>query len=240
MILPRFLYRAYRAKVRDERSEISLITQQLKNGGLAVDVGANKGSFLYWLRRAVGKTGKVIAFEPQPKLCRYLKRICASMRWENVEIKQAAVSDSNGVSTLFVPSQQPSPAASLIEPSSTIKDLHSLDCETVTLDSVLEQKGKVDFIKIDVEGFEKSVFSGATSILAKWKPDLLFECECRHIGNDRVSEVIDPLLKLGYDGRFISPKGLKPISEFDPKIHQGDHWDSKEYCNNFFFSSKKS
>jgi len=93
-------------------------------------------------------------------------------------------------------------AASLIEPSSTIKDLHSLDCETVTLDSVLEQKGKVDFIKIDVEGFEKSVFSGATSILAKWKPDLLFECECRHIGNDRVSEVIDPLLKLGYDGRL--------------------------------------
>jgi len=238
MILPRFLYRAYRAKVRDERSEISLITQQVKKGGFAVDVGANKGSFLYWLRRSVGKTGKVIAFEPQPELCKYLKRICVSLRWANVEIRQAAVSDTNGTSTLFVPSNQPSPAASLIEPSGNVKELNAVECETVTLDSILGPKGKVDFIKIDVEGFEKSVFGGAASILAKWKPDLLFECECRHIGNDSVKGVTEPLLQLGYDGRFISREGLKPIREFDPKVHQGTHWDSKEYCNNFFFSSR--
>jgi FkbM family methyltransferase len=238
MILPRFLYRAYRAKLRDERSEISLITQHVNKGDFAVDVGANKGSFLYWLRRSVGKTGKVIAFEPQPELCKYLKRICMSLKWENVEIKQAAASDANGTSTLFVPSNQPSPAASLIEPSGNVKELHAVECETVTLDSVLGQKGKVNFIKIDVEGFEKSVFGGAASILAKWKPDLLFECECRHIGKDNVAGVTEPLLQLGYDGQFISPDGLKPISVFDPKNHQGTHWDSKEYCNNFFFSSK--
>ena len=47
----------------------------IRPGDVAVDVGANKGSYLRWLSRAAGP-GKVVAFEPQPQLAAYLERAC--------------------------------------------------------------------------------------------------------------------------------------------------------------------
>ena len=49
----------------------------LSEGDRAVDVGANKGSYTFWMRRAVGAGGRVHAFEPQPELAAYLRATCA-------------------------------------------------------------------------------------------------------------------------------------------------------------------
>ena len=87
--------------------------------------------------------------------------------------------------------------------------------------------------------YELAVFRGAERTLASSRPALLFECEGRHLGGRSPHEVFAHLKSRGYRGQFFSPRGLRPIEEFDPAVHQrrasGRFWEAPGYCNNFFF-----
>ena len=52
---------------------------------------------------------------------------------------------------------------------------HEINVPVVTLDSYCKEENitEIDFIKIDVEGFEKEVFDGAPNILCKIKPKFI-------------------------------------------------------------------
>ena len=88
----RYLHRVWKARRRGDRREIESVLSMVRPGDTVVDIGANKGSYLYWLRRAVGPAGRVIAFEPQPALASYLAEVVVAQRWKNVvvEAKEAA------------------------------------------------------------------------------------------------------------------------------------------------------
>jgi len=98
----RFLWRAWKARLRDEREEIHALCSSIQDGEMAVDVGANKGSYLYWLSRAAG-SGTVVAFEPQPELAHYLRMHRAPAGLANVTVEAAGVSDRQGELMLHVP-----------------------------------------------------------------------------------------------------------------------------------------
>jgi FkbM family methyltransferase len=233
----RFLYRAAKARLRGERAEIRVLRAALSEGDTAVDVGANKGAYLYWMRRAVGPSGAVVAFEPQPSLARYLEAVAGRMRWENVRVHECALSDAAGRSLLRVPGWEGSPGASLEAGEGGGE--RDREVATDTLDRRLEGIGKVALVKVDVEGHELAVFRGAARTLEASKPTLLFECEARHLAGRGVDEVLRFLEGLGYRGEFFSPEGLRPIAEFDVEKHQrrgpGRFWEAPGYCNNFLF-----
>jgi FkbM family methyltransferase len=235
----RFLYRAFKARYRDQRSEILTALSFLRSGAVAVDIGANKGAYLYWLRKAVGANGQVFAYEPQTSLAVYLQAVCTAMKWNNVFVRGCALSDSPGVQVLHVPGEGNSPGASLEPPAAGAKPHHSCECQVDTLDRQLQNTHHVALLKVDVEGHELQVFRGAQEILSRHKPVLLFECEARHLRQHAMKDVFAFLGGLGYEGAFFSPKGLRPLDEFDPRIHQrqspGRFWDAPDYCNNFLF-----
>jgi FkbM family methyltransferase len=233
----RFLYRAWKARLRGERGEVRALLTRLGPGDRAVDVGANKGAYLYWMRTAVGPGGSVLAFEPQPGLARYLEAVRERMGWENVSIRECALSDAPGTGTLHVPGWENSPGASLeAEVGGTPREV-AVD----TLDRQLEGAGAVRLVKVDVEGHELAVFRGATRTLSTYRPALLFECEARHLGGRSPHQVFAFLKGLGYRGAFFSARGLRPIGEFDPAVHQcrgpGRFWEAPNYCNNFLFEA---
>lgn len=235
----RFLYRAFRTRYRDERQEIAAALAELGPGDLAVDVGANKGAYLYWLRRAVGSAGCVFAYEPQQRLARYLQSMASRMRWRNVNVRDCALSDSLGARVLHVPGKGDSPGASLESAILAISACRSEPCRTDTLDHQLREEGPVTLIKVDVEGHELQVFRGAARTLERDAPTLLFECESRHLQGHSMQDVFSFLCGLGYAGFFFSAQGLAPLDRFDPGIHQrrraGRFWDAPGYCNNFLF-----
>jgi FkbM family methyltransferase len=236
----RFLYRAWKARLRGERGEVRALLSRLRPGDRAVDVGANKGAYLYWMRRAVGPAGAVYAFEPQPGLARYLEAARERMEWENVSVREVALSDSAGRRVLHVPGWENSPGASL-EALEAGAGGQTREVETDTLDRQLEAAGRIALVKVDVEGHELAVFRGASRTLSTSRPALLFECERRHLGGRSPHEVFAFLRGLGYRGAFFSPRGLRPIQEFDPEAHQrrgpGRFWEAEGYCNNFLFES---
>ncbi|MDD5675028.1 MAG: FkbM family methyltransferase [Chitinivibrionales bacterium] len=245
MLPLRFLYRAWRYRLVKDRREILWVRSNLNKGDVVVDIGAHKGAYLYWLRRAVGHTGMVYAFEPQALLAGYLRGIISRARWENVLVAQKALSAQGRTLDFFVPapSGRSSPGAH-IGPKASGAEAHSFPVEAVALDEFFRGKEseRLRLIKCDVEGHELEVFQGAADILRRRRPALLFECEQRHLGKRPMGDVFLFLRELGYDGFFFHPSGLRPIAEFSPQHHQPEassgHGKRSVYCNNFLFQAK--
>lgn len=205
----------------------------LRRGDLAVDVGAYKGGYTYWIREEVGATGKVAAFEPQPELAAVLDRMIAAFGWTNVVVEPSGLTSLPCTGRLFVPGDRPSQRASLEweRPGARVVEvpLASLDD---WLDANLPDT-RVAFLKIDVEGHELDVFRGAARVLQAHRPRLLFECEARHAPGRTVEEVLAHLERLGYVGSFFWEGALLPVADFEIEIHQVPG--GRSYANNFAF-----
>ena len=229
----RLLYRAYRYRWRDDAAEIACVRRWTRPGTVALDVGAHKGGYTYWLARSVGPQGRVYAFEPQQALARNLRRSFDPAR---VIVEHAAVSDREGTMTLHVPADgRPSPSASL--EMSAASPGCAVDVRVIMLDRYLPTgPAPVSFLKCDVEGHELHVFRGAEQLLRRDRPVLLFECEQRHHRDHSIAEVFAYLQQLGYQGSFFGPGRLRPLGDFRVDTHQRSVKDAG-YCNNFLFTA---
>lgn len=147
-------YEAFRAAVRP--------------GMVALDVGANVGSYSILLGQWVGPRGTVFAFEPAPAVHAGLVDHVALNRLETVvHPVAAAVGDREG-SSRFVTSSTAGEGR-LAAPS----DSASGSVSTVTIDAFCLAQGiEPDFIKIDVEGWELSALRGARQTILRHRDRL--------------------------------------------------------------------
>lgn len=243
----RLSHRGWRYRLGSNRGEVQFVRSRIGPGDAVIDLGAHKGAFVYWMRSRVGSSGRVIAFEPQPPLASALRSIIAHRRWANVELNELAVSDTPGKLMFGVPGSDPTSPGARLVPSeeSDHRDYNAtFEVDVVTLDEFLADRPKpIRFIKCDVEGVELSVFKGAKSLLEKDHPDLMFECEARHLDDGRVEDVLAFLQSLGYTGRFFQHGKLRPVEEFSVEEHQAMGPDGTvnhpDYCNNFAFTHER-
>jgi len=236
----RLLYRAYRYRWKNDPAEIAFVRAQVRPGTIAIDVGAHKGGYTYWLARGVGPTGRVYAFEPQPQLAHNLE---CSFDPAQVTVEDVGVSDREGTMQLHIPTDgRPSPGASLETTSTATATGHAIEVRVITLDRYLRdlpgRAPAVGFLKCDVEGHELHVFRGAEQMLRRDHPVLLFECEQRHHGAQPITEVFAYLESLGYTGQFFHEGRLASLAEFDVAKHQRAAT-QPGYCNNFVFSAHR-
>jgi FkbM family methyltransferase len=237
-LLPRFFYRALRARWRDQRAEIAALTGAIRPGDVAVDVGANKGSYVPWLARAA-RPGRVVAFEPQPELAQYLARACGAAGLSNVTVEAAGVSERGGTLSLHVPGVgRPSPGASFEPAVAALSPGRDAAVPVVSLDEYFREEGRrIAAVKVDVEGHELAVLRGAAEVLDRHAPLVVLECEVRHAGEGGLAEVLAFFAARGYEGGFVRRGRLVPVAQFDPAVHQkraaGRFWDAPGYCNNF-------
>jgi FkbM family methyltransferase len=243
----KYLYRAYRYRFRVDPAEIRFVRQSLQPGQVAVDIGCHKGAYTYWMRRRVGPSGIVYAFEPQPGQVAYLRKAFSAMSYDNVEIVPMAVSDragqlplyTNAVSTHFASLEARD------EERGPRNETDSQIVDVTTLDEFFSSPGRrgPDFLKIDVEGHELAVLEGGRRILGACHPTILVECEARHRADGDVRPVFELMKSLGYAGSFFCRGRWHPIAEFDPAFHQrldpGSDRLPEGYVNNFAFEFAK-
>lgn len=232
-------YRAHQYQRKHDRGGIAFMKSVLKPGGIAFDIGAHKGGYLYWMVKGVGKKGQVHAFEPQFELYRYLESIQKRFGWQQVSVHHLALSDNPGNATLFIPSNAvggtTSPGATLLQHNVDQNTSSKQSVKTDTLDAYCAKHSiRPDFLKIDVEGNELKVFQGGEQTLSTCKPALLVEIEARHAGRENVLETFAFLKGKGYRGAFLKGDEAISIDQFDFSKHQSQDL-SKSYCNNFFF-----
>lgn len=228
----RVVHRAWRFRLRTERAEVLFMLRNLRRGQTALDIGSHKGAYAYWMCKRVGKSGRVLAFEPLAELAQYLGRIKRAFRFAQLQVVAAALSSQAGTGVLFQPQSNPRGGATL----EAARGAGSTICvPVVTLDEHLRRTGcrPVHFVKCDVEGHELQVLHGGRRMLEEDRPILLLECqEFRH-PEGQTARVFSLLESLGYRG-FFFPNG-RPVSveQFNPKIHQ--QMGAKPYLDNFAF-----
>jgi FkbM family methyltransferase len=234
----RFITRGVKARYRDAATELNVIRSHLSPTDIVCDIGANKGSFTFWLARWCN-LGRVIAFEPQPEIASRLASNCRTLNFSNVLVEPIGVYSVSGSQTLTVPRGH-SPGAALNGAAVKIDGDISYSVPVVSLDDYFAAGVRISLLKIDVEGAELHVLRGAERILKTFRPTLVVECETRHRREGRVSDVFHYLASLGYRGQFVCRGQLLPISTFDAAVHQradGEwYWKSENYCNNFIFT----
>lgn len=182
----------YRDKARD-KEVTDVMDTHLQEGSVFIDVGANIGYETLWGSKKVGTTGKVIAFEPVPGLISQLKESVAYNKFANIEIIEKAASDRVEKIAIFLDAQD---AGS----SSLVNNSHStnaIEIETVLIDTVTDRLNRVDFIKIDVEGYEPQALQGAKATIEKWRPVIVFEYQ-PYLYDSAYENILITLLKYGY------------------------------------------
>ena len=236
----RFHVRGLKTRFK-QAAELGAIRDHVRPDSIVCDVGAYKGSYLYWLSRWC-RNGKVFAFEPLSDFADSLTDICANQ--SNVTIEELAVSNSSGIRTIYVPIDHPQ-GASLVKDDQTMGPCTMRQIQSVSLDDYFSNEEQIALLKVDVEGTELDVFKGAAQILLRQSPLLVFECESRHLRKTQtsMSEVFLYLRSLGYEGHFVLRNRVLPLCAFDPMKHQREdgeaYWNNKDYCNNFIFKKTR-
>ena len=87
----RWIFRAWRYRLRIEKPEITFLLNHLKLGQVVLDIGAHKGAYTYWMSNRVGESGRVIAFEPQPELNLYLSKIARHVPTKNIYVAATSI-----------------------------------------------------------------------------------------------------------------------------------------------------
>jgi len=140
----------------------------LKPGMVAVDVGANYGYFSILMGRCVGRTGRVIAFEPNPHIATLLRKsLWISGIREIDEVREEAAYSTTGETVRFFFSEERPMNGRVADVAPY--DGNLIDVATIRLDDLLADR--VDFIKIDAEGAEREIWRGMTKIIEN-NPDL--------------------------------------------------------------------
>jgi len=155
------------------------LQENLSDGNVFIDVGANIGYFTLIAAKCVGPGGMVLAIEPGPATANVLRQNLLRSRLTNVVVEEVACSDSDAPERLIlhIPTGHNVARASLSERNAG----PGVTAEVVstTVDQLVEKHNlrRVDLIKVDVEGAEFGVFRGMNQTLARFRPSIVTELD---------------------------------------------------------------
>jgi FkbM family methyltransferase len=181
------------------------IRRWLRPGMVALDIGANVGGHALPMADLVGPSGRVYAFEPTGWAFDRLKR--------NLALNPSLAPVLTPIHAAMVGRNDP-PAPSYYSSWNFVDrgEVHEVhrgalrsvgDARFVTLDEMVAELALegVDFIKLDVDGFEVGVLEGGATALRRFRPPILFEL-CPHsqeeVGGSAVA-LLRRICSLGYE-----------------------------------------
>ena len=170
-----------------ELSNLEKVRKYIPLGGVVVDAGANIGNHSVYFA-AVCKAGKVFAFEPQVQVGRILKRnLELNGVLGQVEVVPVALSSQNGRMTIGFNDVGNVAGMSFRSEDGGCYEARTLDAMAY---------GRLDFLKIDVEGAQLKLLQGAEKTLTKLSPVIWIEMlneQYARGGLDRKMEVEEPV-----------------------------------------------
>lgn len=221
-----YLHRFFRYRNRTEPDTVRFIEEEVSRGDVVLDIGANKGIVTYFLGKAAGPEGRVLAFEPQPEMEEQIGKVAATFGLRNVEIFPIGLSDRDEETSLF---RGEAGSTAVLEAGRDWQQ-DEITIEITTLDGFLEKQHvpRVDFIKCDVDGYELHVLNGARRLLGEQGPKVLIE-----ISETALEEVTSVFRELGYDDGVFWYRGRRyPAGQTSelPYRHVGAEFRNFLFC----------
>jgi FkbM family methyltransferase len=152
----------------------SAIRRMLRPGSTCLDIGAHIGYYSLLMSKWVGPNGRVVSYEPVPYTHSFLTRNLERNGATNVQPQHAAVGSHQGTVRM-------SAAAGQRLGWSSVSDAGDLEVRCTTIDSEAARLNleHLDFIKMDVEGYELQALSGAELTIQRFRPKIMFEVNSR-------------------------------------------------------------
>jgi FkbM family methyltransferase len=160
-----------------ELDEVRYMRSVLKAGDTTIDVGAHIGFFTMQMASIVGPEGRVYAFEPVDANADLLERSIHENQFaDRIVFRRAAVGAATGTATLTFPVETLNTGGAYLlrEGTPALAGNQKKDVPIVALDDVPIRR-PVRFIKMDVEGAEPLVMTGAAALLRTDRPVVLSE-----------------------------------------------------------------
>jgi FkbM family methyltransferase len=173
-----------------EPNELTWMSQTLTEGMTMIDIGAHMGMYTLTASKLVGESGVVIAMEPSTREFQRLTFHVTLNDLRNVRCFQVAASSTSGEATLKIAGEWNSGHNTLGEFSNaTVAKTREERVPTQTVDALVAAQGlnRVDAIKIDVEGHELQVLTGAVETLTRFRPRVLIEVFGEALGRQGAS-----------------------------------------------------
>jgi FkbM family methyltransferase len=152
-----------------EKLEAEILKKELKEGMSVLDIGANIGYYTLMEALVVKDKGKVYAFEPESKNFELLNKNVKENNYFNiVRTYPFAVSDKNSIAKLYLSEQ--SNLHTMIDPRILGRESFTsnfLNVKSVKIDDFLKNEPPIDFIRMDIEGYECMAIDGMVELLGK-------------------------------------------------------------------------
>ena len=175
---------------------LSLFAPYITPGSVVIDVGANLGFTTLLFARMAGMTGTVYSFEPGNKMAGKLEAMVTANELQNVHVHRMGLGSQLAELELAIPEY--SGNASLSSPPHLNgKKVVTEKVRIERLDDVIGNSlSRLDFLKIDTEGFEIEVLRGAEQTLKRLKPVIYIELAQDFMQSSQAS--VSLLKRLGY------------------------------------------
>ncbi len=201
VLLSRYISDAGRLDVA--RHFLLTMQQYIPEGGVVADVGACLGDHTATYSEFVGPAGHVHAFESNPATLRCLR--LNMERYPNVTVHGVGLGAEASWATVI---HEPTNIG-----ASRLTDDGTGSVSVLPLDSIAAVWPRLDFMKIDVEGYEPYVLAGAKETIRRFKPVMLIEVNAGMLGHltFKPDDIFSRVRALGYE-----PQGnLETIHEAD-------------------------
>ncbi|MBL4591019.1 MAG: FkbM family methyltransferase [Phycisphaerales bacterium] len=200
-----------------------------------IDIGMNLGHFTTLGAELVGDSGTVVAFEPNPKLCKLVGEHLVTQGLGHVKIMNCALGSEEGSVTLTVPHGNTG---------------HSFVAE-VTNRHAEEQDERIEvpmrvgeselanidtdnlIVKMDVEGAELEVLQGMKQVLREKVHAMQIEISPQWLGDSKVQRIHDLLGECGFETLSARKRGSPQPVDIRSIKEQQDVWCVRPECNPF-------
>jgi FkbM family methyltransferase len=196
------------------------IARTVRRGGVVVDVGANFGYYSLLLADLVGPEGRVYAIEPAPGTATLLRRSIGlnGFAARTIVCEAAAGAEDGTAATLFEPAGEPKNAALVAAAPADAAAGRSHEVALRTLDALLRDEPRIDFVKIDAEGGEEAIVAGMHGILSAAPPPMVLEFNAARYADpgaflQKLLGYYGTLRHIGFDGRAAPVTPERVLSE---------------------------
>jgi FkbM family methyltransferase len=204
-----------------ETDYTGLFEKLIRPGDTVLDLGAHLGVYALLGALATGPTGRVEAFEPNPRYAALLRRSLAVNGLSNhAQVHNVAVGAAEGTAELLFSWEWGGGGHLSVHPGHVPEDNQAQPCRVVALDALFaDPTFRVDMMKMDVEGNEGRAVHGMWNLLARSpRAKVMFEFAPGMLAaqGSSATELVQLFTRLGF--QFWNIGGNSQLEAVDPAV----------------------
>lgn len=187
-----------------------LISKYLRKNSVCLDIGGNIGYYALLEKKIIGKNGRIIVIEPSPENFKILKK---NLKLEDNSTDLAlniAAGDKDGSIKFLLYKNAGNSSMIVPEGMESKYPGQTIDVPIKKIDTIVDELKleKLDFVRMDSEGYEYNILQGMKETLKKFRPIIQLEFHKGIMGESKTRNFFEIMKELKYDSKYFIPRDL--------------------------------